>query len=381
MSYSISELLCYFGGILGIILSIVILTISKGKKEIKISLATVLIVASFMIILGAFNYSGKIINFIHLIRVDSPIHFLFSPAVYLYTLATFNTNFKYRKIHLLHLLPFLVNIIQFLPLYFSSTAFKLSYYNELHLHGTIVIPMLYLMKTISLLVYFIAQLYLAVKFKIIKTLLDKSNRQLKSWFLIYFSSQFILIAGLLVDHLSSLSLFADPYRFGINMVAIFLYLTVVALLFFPSLLYGYVYFENSNKEKYSNSKLSNQWKYDVLNKLNIYIKSDEKPFLNVKLTLLEVATNLNVSSQQLSQVINEQNNLNFNDFINSYRIEESKDLLISTSYSNLTIDAIAQKSGFNSKSTFYTAFKKHVGATPKEYIISNQIPIQLDSSF
>jgi AraC-like DNA-binding protein len=357
------------------------LTISKGKKEIKISLATVLIVASFMIILGAFNYSGKIINFIHLIRVDSPIHFLFSPAVYLYTLATFNTNFKYRKIHLLHLLPFLVNIIQFLPLYFSSTAFKLSYYNELHLHGTIVIPMLYLMKTISLLVYFIAQLYLAVKFKIIKTLLDKSNRQLKSWFLIYFSSQFILIAGLLVDHLSSLSLFADPYRFGINMVAIFLYLTVVALLFFPSLLYGYVYFENSNKEKYSNSKLSNQWKYDVLNKLNIYIKSDEKPFLNVKLTLLEVATNLNVSSQQLSQVINEQNNLNFNDFINSYRIEESKDLLISTSYSNLTIDAIAQKSGFNSKSTFYTAFKKHVGATPKEYIISNQIPIQLDSSF
>jgi AraC-like DNA-binding protein len=224
------------------------------------------------------------------------------------------------------------------------------------------------MKTLSLLGYFIAQLYLIVKFKIIKTLLDKSNRQLKSWFLIYFFSQFILIAGLLVDHLSSLSLFTDPYRFAINMVAIFLYLTAVALLFFPSLLYGYIYIENPNKEKYCNSKLSNESKNDVLNKLNIYIKSEQKPFLNVKLTLLEVATNLNISSQQLSQVINEQNNLNFNDFINSFRIEESKNLLISTFYSNLTIDAIAQKSGFNSKSTFYIAFKKHVGSTPKEYI-------------
>jgi AraC-like DNA-binding protein len=134
-------------------------------------------------------------------------------------------------------------------------------------------------------------------------------------------------------------------------------------------LYGNKLLKEVNKEKYSNSKLSNQLKFDIQNQLHDYMKSEQKPFLNENLSLLSVATHLKVASQQLSQVINENSNANFNDLVNSYRIEESKNLLISTSYSKLTIEAIAQKSGFHSKSAFYTAFKKHTGTTPKEFII------------
>jgi AraC-like DNA-binding protein len=100
------------------------------------------------------------------------------------------------------------------------------------------------------------------------------------------------------------------------------------------------------------------------------MKREEKPFINPKISLLEIASYLKTSPQQVSQVINEKTHLNFNDFVNTYRIEEAKKILLSPSFSKLTIDAIAQKSGFNSKSAFYTAFKKGTNMTPKEFILS-----------
>jgi AraC-like DNA-binding protein len=68
------------------------------------------------------------------------------------------------------------------------------------------------------------------------------------------------------------------------------------------------------------------------------------------------------------QVINEKTKFNFNDYINTYRIEVAKELLISPENNKLTIDTIAEKAGFNSKSPFYIAFKKHSGMTPKSFI-------------
>jgi AraC-like DNA-binding protein len=144
---------------------------------------------------------------------------------------------------------------------------------------------------------------------------------------------------------------------------------MIGLLFFPSILYGNVAVEKEIKEKYSHSKLSNTEKNTILNDLNTYMKGENKPFLIEKIAMAEVAKILKVSSQQISQVINEKTNLNFNDFVNTFRIEEAKIMLLSNAYSKLTIDAIAQKSGFHSKSAFYVAFKKYTGNTPKEFIV------------
>jgi len=152
------------------------------------------------------------------------------------------------------------------------------------------------------------------------------------------------------------------------MIAFFHFSVVLGLLFIPNLFYGMISTEKETKEKYSSSKLSEMEKDKIVCLLNDFIKRADKPYLNEKISLTEVSKLLKVSSQQLSQVINEKTNYNFNDFINYYRIEEAKSLLISDSYANLTIDAIAQKAGFNSKSAFYTAFKKQTKMTPKEFI-------------
>jgi len=86
------------------------------------------------------------------------------------------------------------------------------------------------------------------------------------------------------------------------------------------------------------------------------------------MSLQEVSLVLDINPNRLSQAINEKTGLNFKDYINSFRVEESKLLLSSPEFQKLTIEAIAEKAGFYSKSPFYSAFKKHTGMTPKEFV-------------
>jgi AraC-like DNA-binding protein len=371
MSFSISELISYFGGLMGIILSMVSLFASKNNKSIKFSLSALLLVTSLIIVLGTMHFSGKTIHFIHLFRIDSPFHYLLGPVLYFYTLSILNPNFKYRWIHLVHVVPFVLNYIEFIPFYTSSAAVKLDFYEEFRNRGSVIIPFHYLLKTILFSIYFVAQFFLLKKYHLLELRKNKSNSYLVSWFLIYMSSQLLLVVGVLIDNITGLKLFEDPYRFAITMITFFHFSVVLGLLFIPNLFYGMVKTEKEPKEKYRSSKLSETEKDKIINLLKDFIKWDDKPYLNEKISLTEVSKLLKVSPQHLSQVINEKTNHNFNDFINSFRIEEAKNILISTSYSKLTIDAIAQKAGFNSKSVFYTAFKKHTGITPKEFISLN----------
>ena len=93
----------------------------------------------------------------------------------------------------------------------------------------------------------------------------------------------------------------------------------------------------------------------------------EKPYLNGKLSLSDVAQQLGISVNHLSQVINEQTGMSFFDFVNSYRIEEVKLRLNNSDHENFTLLGIAYDSGFNSKSNFNSIFKKFTGFTPSQF--------------
>jgi len=91
----------------------------------------------------------------------------------------------------------------------------------------------------------------------------------------------------------------------------------------------------------------------------------ERLYLNEEITLKDVASILDISHHQLSQLLNERLNMNFNTFVNSYRVEYAKELLVEKS--EWTVLTIAYEAGFNSKSTFYDAFTKIAGVTPVEF--------------
>jgi AraC-like DNA-binding protein len=103
-----------------------------------------------------------------------------------------------------------------------------------------------------------------------------------------------------------------------------------------------------------------------INALTLFMQ-EHKPYLDPLLTLDSLAKQVFMPSRQLSQVINRHFKQNFFEFINCYRIEESKLLLSDKINAKLTMLDIMYKAGFNSKATFNTFFKKTVGLTPTQY--------------
>ena len=118
--------------------------------------------------------------------------------------------------------------------------------------------------------------------------------------------------------------------------------------------------------KYETSSFKQSELIQIKEKL-IQLMATQKPYLNPSLSLSDLAKKLSVPHRELSQVINESFNQNFYDFINKYRIAECKRLMNNSSDQKKTIIEIAYEVGFNSKSTFNKAFKKHTGLTPKEF--------------
>ena len=118
--------------------------------------------------------------------------------------------------------------------------------------------------------------------------------------------------------------------------------------------------------KYKTSSLDAAMSAALQAELKSHMES-ESPHLDSKLTLPQLAKQIGVSPNYLSQVINERFEKNFFDFINGYRIEEAKRLLADAGKADSNIISIAYDSGFNSKSAFYTAFKKQLGITPLKY--------------
>jgi AraC-like DNA-binding protein len=90
-------------------------------------------------------------------------------------------------------------------------------------------------------------------------------------------------------------------------------------------------------------------------------------FMNPNLGLDAFAENLGVKATKISHLINTYSDYNFSDHINHFRVAEAKKLLIHPDFSNYTIISIGLECGFNSKSTFYTAFKKFTGMTPSAW--------------
>ena len=92
-----------------------------------------------------------------------------------------------------------------------------------------------------------------------------------------------------------------------------------------------------------------------------------KPFLDPELTLSSLAGELDISRSQLSQLINNGIGDNFYDFINKYRVEEVKRLMLDPKMSHFNMLGIALEAGFKSKSTFNLIFKRFTGLTPSAY--------------
>jgi AraC-like DNA-binding protein len=120
-------------------------------------------------------------------------------------------------------------------------------------------------------------------------------------------------------------------------------------------------------QRYAKSGLS-PWHFRQLGRqLGALMSAPSNLYLQADLTLPQLAEHLDCSVNHLSQVINAGFGKSFFDFLNGFRIREATRLLTATSAADAAILNVALAVGFNSTSTFYSAFKKVTGQTPAQF--------------
>jgi AraC-like DNA-binding protein len=120
-------------------------------------------------------------------------------------------------------------------------------------------------------------------------------------------------------------------------------------------------------EKYKTSSLKDDSRIEqIAVQLQNYLEH-KKAYLDPRLNLMDISRELGVNYKYISQAINHKFGKNFISLISEYRIDEAKKMIINQNSQNLTLEAIGELCGFQSKSTFFIAFKKITGQTPMQF--------------
>ncbi len=124
------------------------------------------------------------------------------------------------------------------------------------------------------------------------------------------------------------------------------------------------------EEKNSSSVISvrdNDFLKSLKNKLSDFMER-EKPYLKSSFSIDDLAEAIESNSKYVSKIINDFCGSNFSTYVNKRRIEHARLLLLNPKHDKLTLQAIAEMSGFNNRATFISAFKKYTGVTPSYFL-------------
>lgn len=377
--------------IAGLILALFFITLilSKKHKQVHDYLLSffILLLGNFLVVKYVFQYD-LYNSYPIIVYIDICYWVLLGPTLYIYTLVITRGENHLRINYLYTLIPAILVILCFSGYIFGTPT---DLFNNWESPTMTVLIGRYIWFWNSPFFYLLTILAIRKHQKSIKDHFSFLKSVDLNW--LYYLSHgfaifilFLLIRGILY------SVFGWEFPFGnygISLVAVFMYIFGIGF-------YGYKQrgiFDNStiiddqnkiqnlpeisdmkddrNHQSYQKSGLNNEEALQILSKLKSLMVKEE-PYLESELHLSELAAMVDVSTHKLSQVINESLHKNFFDFVNEYRIEKVKDLLSNPGYNQLKIVSLAYDSGFSSKSTFYTLFKKSEGITPAEYRKKNQ---------
>lgn len=124
---------------------------------------------------------------------------------------------------------------------------------------------------------------------------------------------------------------------------------------------------SSADDKYRTNKVSPEECKRLYRLLEQEMKRN-KPYRNPNLKVADLAVAIGTTSHSLSYLFNQYLEKNYYDYINEYRVEEFKSLILKDEYAKYTLTAMAEYCGFSSRASFFRTFKKLAGITPNEYI-------------
>ena len=320
------------------------------------------------------KWTREILFFIPFMQV-----LLIGPLVYYYTISLVNKGFAFSKKDWLHFVPAALYALYSLVVFITDKYVLEDYYFYANGRDKDLANWYQATGLLSMSTYLLLSLRYYSRYK--KLVYDKvsfAESMLFRWI------QHFLIAFLVLIILRVLFFIFNPSwgEFGSQ----FWYYISFAVLFFYIAVAGY-----SNMIRQESLQLDRMTTFDVFEetetaseplglglneekwkeKLSLLMKEHEL-FKNPKLTLQDVAEQMNLTTKTVSTIVNTAFGMNFNDFVNSYRVEEVKEKMKKGEHQKNTLLGLALDAGFNSKATFNRAFKKHTSLSPKEFL-ENQL--------
>lgn len=299
-------------------------------------------------------------------------YFVDAVLLYLYVKSLVFRDFVIRKRDALHLLPLLGYIIYISIEFFSHSLDERVEIirDETLVYGWSYITVDFFCKALRV-AYGVFAIFLILKYKdILKSTHSNIEKIDITWlrllvigFLVVTIMEFILsiskVFGLFLEHNMDFFIY-------LGLTGYYSLFVLVNLLVFTSVRYFGSFESVKSKEsskRQQNDKLLNP---EFAERIDSTMRR-EKPYLMPDITLDILAEKLEIPAKDLSMTINRLFENNFYEFINNYRIEEAKRMLIDEANKNKTITDIYLEVGFNSKSVFNTFFKKVVGSTPSQF--------------
>ncbi|MFD2587682.1 helix-turn-helix transcriptional regulator [Croceitalea marina] len=360
-------ILLSIGCVQGVIYGGILLKSTKENAQANRLLATILFFLSYRLLV-------QILRLFGLGRYDTWYYFMLDfswihgPLLYFYLKSHIAPNFKFQKKDLLHFIPFVVQIgfsifVRLQNLYWEGSRESLSW---LGYWGYVVwmnLSTIYFVASILIIIYTIKAQGL-MKSTDLKAAISSGNMDWLKRVLMAFKVYFSLVLGiLLVDFIFINNARFTSYFYFTQFYYYPFFIGIAGLTYWLGL-EGYKRKDFKNlKARISNEELAQLT--HIEKELELTMKKN-KWFKDPELTLSVLASKMNIKPYLLTKCLNTVKQKKFADYINQLRVEELQLLLQRPENSKFTLLSLAFEAGFNSKSSFNRAVKKHLGISPSE---------------
>lgn len=296
-------------------------------------------------------------------------YFLLGPAIYFYSKTLMNPDYELSAKDGLHFIPALLYIIYALVVFITDVLILDSFYFYADGQDKELKPIYQFTGAIYLIFYvsLSIKIYFVYRSKIYDEL-SFADAVTYRWFKRFL----IALVTILIARVIFLVFYPNWGDFGIKFwyyfifSVLFYYIALNAIINTISLSLPFDIVDTEQTDTERNPKFLNNLS-DMKMMLDAVML--EKSLYRIPtLALQDISRELELSKEQISTIINQGFGMNFNDYVNAFRIQETKQRFDKGDAANFTILGIALESGFNSKTTFNRAFKKSTGYTPIQYL-------------
>lgn len=314
-----------------------------------------------------------------LYKMPAPISYLIPPLAYIYVRAVLFREKKFKKTDALHLLPFLFFLVNYLPFYLMDMALKREIVRIVagNIEAVYLIQNGLLPEWVNILARtLISFFYLGLQWALLlgffrseKEALAQGPEQLKKWLfdftgIITFYNMALVAIYVVMGLMTVSTLQEGDVTVALSRIFIAISFFVMAgyLLWHPNILIGLPSLVMGPKPKKEKRKAQLSFFKAVARAVE-----EDQLYLNPKLTVHQLAQQIEAPARKITESIASSPHQNFNHYINSLRVHYAKDKIYEGYLRKHSIEALGKISGFHSKNAFYRAFKKEFGATPKDF--------------